>query len=385
VLEAWHLPSGEHAKDGRHVVVVQGATLLDEKWEHDYFPFVELTYNEPITGAQGYGLVEQLEGYQYEINISSEKSSEQFRMSGKLILVPDGSGIHDQEIRNGITIARHKPGMPPQVFDMDLVNEHTNQRPRVLQQDALGDSGLSAMSVRSEKPAGIDSGIGLQTLNDVETERFMIFGRAYETWCLELGRRYIDCAKQIATDYGDMAVSVPMKGGLLDLNWNDVYVDGVELRIFATSTLPQQPGARLDRLKALFDAQVIDRDTFLRQLDSPDMQSEMDLETSDHLVTDEILEAMLDADEDQGEAAYIPPSAYQDLKWAGRRAQQKYNNAYLGKAPEYNLGMLRRFLKDVDRELQKMQPAPMQAPGAPMQSPGDVGATGLPPAAPMAA
>ena len=356
VLEAWHLPSGEQAKDGRHVVVVQGATLLDEPWEVEYFPFATLTYNEPITGAQGHGLVEQLEGYQYEINLASEKSSEQFRMSGKLILIPDGSGIYDSEIRNGMTLCKHKAGMPPQVFDMDMVNEHMHQRPRLLTQDALGDSGLSAMSTRSEKPAGIDSGVGLQTLDDIESERFMIFGRAYESWCIEIARRFIDCAKEIAAEYGDMAVSVPMRGGLLDLNWNDVVIDGVELRIFSSSLLPSQPAARLDRLQKMFDAEIIDRKTFYRHLDAPDMQAEMDLEVADQLVVDEMLEFMLDAEEDQGEAAYMPPSAYQDLEWAGRRCQQKLNRATLGRAPEYNKAMLRRFLKDVDREKAKLPP-----------------------------
>ncbi len=357
VLEAWHLPSGPDAKDGRHVAVVQGATLLDEPWEYEYFPFAVLTYSDPLTGAQGHGLVEQLEGYQYEINQSSEKSSEQYRMSGKLILVPDGSGIHDTEIRNGITLCKHKPGMPPQVFDMDLVNEHTAQRPRQLTQDALGDSGISAMSARSEKPAGIDSGIGLQTLDDIESERFMVFGRAYETWCIEIARRFIDCARKIAKEYGDLAVTVPMSGGLLSLNWNDVYIDGVELRTFSSSLLPTQPAARLDRLQKMFDAEIIDRKTFYRHLDAPDMQAEMDLEVADQLVIDEMLEFMLNAEEDQGEAAYMPPSAYQDLDWAGRRCQQKLNRATLGRAPEYNKALLRRFLKEVDREKAKLPPA----------------------------
>lgn len=356
VLEAWHLPSSEDAGDGRHVVVIQGATLVDEPWEHDYFPFATLNYNDPLTGDHGLGLVEQLEGYQYEINMSSEKSSEQYRMSGKMVVIQDGSGIVNTDIRNGMSILNCRAGgPPPQVFDMDLVNEHMTQRPRELTQDGLGDAGLSTMSVRSEKPQGIDSGIGLQTLDDIETERFMVFGRAYETWCLDLARRFIDCAKQIAKDFGDLAVSVPMKGGLLDLKWNDVYVDGVEIRIFSSSLLPTQPAARLDRLSKMFDAQQIDRATFFRHLDAPDMQAEMDLEVADRLVIDEMLEAMLDAEEDQGEAAYIPPSAYQDLGWAGKRAQQKLNRGILDSAPGYNLDMLRRFLKEVDVENQKLE------------------------------
>ena len=369
VLEAWHLPSSEGAKDGRHVVVIQGATLVDEPWEYDYFPFAVLSYSEALNGPWGYGLVEQIEGYAYQINEASEKSAEQHRMSGVGILVPDGSGIHDQSIRNGITQIRHKPGLRPEVFQMDLVNEHTRQRPRELTQDCLNDVGLSQMSVQSQKPAGVESGIALQTLDDIETERFMIFGRAYEAWNLEVARRLVDCAKHIAKVYGDMKVSVPMKGGLLDLSWNDVVVDGVELRVFPTSLLPTQLPARLEKLKVLFDAQLIDRATFLRHLDAPDLQAELDLETADRLVIDEVLEVMLEAEEDEGESAYIPPSAYQDLKWAGRRAQQKLNRAILDGAPEFNRDMLRRYLKDVDTEQKKMA-AEAQAASNPNMMPG---------------
>lgn len=390
VLEAWHLPSSKTAKDGRHVVVVQGATLADEPWEKDWFPFQILNFQEPLVGLWGHGLVEQLEGYQYEINSAAEKTSEMHRLSGVKILVPDGSNIHHEEIRSGMSILQHKPGMTPQVFQMDLVNEHTRERPRELWQDGLNRTGLSQMSVASQKPQGITAAIALQTLDDVETERFVIFGRAYESWCLGIGEKLIECAKDIAKEYGELAVSVSMRGGILDLKWSDVFVDGTKLRIFAGSVLPQKIGARLDRLKDLWNTGLIDRATFLRYLDAPDMQAELDLETADRLVIDEILEKMLESEEDEGEAAYIAPSAYQDLAWGARRAQQRLNRAQLDGAPPYVRDLLRRFLKDSQRELEKLNPPASanttQLEAAPL-TPGGLAPAGpaaMPPPPPMA-
>lgn len=383
VVEAWHLPSGKRAKDGRHVIIVDGATLVDETWEHDFFPFAFLTYDTALASFFGHGLVEQLEGYQYEINRSSEKSSEQYHLSGVHVVVPDSAKVTDQQIRNGVHILRHAPGGVPQVFQMDLVNEHMRQRPRELTQDGLNDAGLSQMSVQSQKPAGITAAIALQTLDDIETERFMIFGRAYETWCLDIARRLIECAKTIAEEYGDLAVSVPMKNGLLPLSWTDVYVDGVEIRIFPTSLLPQQLGARLEKLKDMWNTGLIDRATFLRQLDAPDLQAELDLETADKLVIDELLDSMLYADEEQGEDAYRPPSAYQDLAWGARRAQQKYNRALLDGADEFNLELLRRYMKDSDGLMQKaVPPAPMGVPGAGMPAGAPPAPNAVPPELP---
>lgn len=387
----------KHKCTGRHVVATTAGTLIDEPWEYNYFPFVPLTYNDPIVGAafHAHGLVEQLEGYQFEINQSSERLSEMYHLSGVHIAVPDTAKIHDQQIRNGVTITRHAAGGTLQVQQMDLVNEHVRQRPRELTQDALNDSGLSQMSVQSQKPAGITAGIALQTLDDIETERFIIFGRNYENWALELGRRFLDCAKAIAQTYGDYAVTVPMRGGMVDLRWSDVDVEGVELRVFPSSLLPQQLSARLDKLMSLFQAGVIDPSTLLRLLDAPDLQAEMDTVTADKLVIEEILERFLDAEAETAEDDYISPSKYQDLDYAAKRAQQKYNRAILDGAPEHVLDLFRRYISDCKAELDelaaKTAPPPpptgaapsadMPPEGAPM--PGDMPVS--PPGAPVAA
>jgi hypothetical protein len=370
VIEAWHLPTRRGAKNGRHVVIVQGATLVDEVWELDYFPLIHLAYSRPVHGWIGAGLVEILEGYQYEINVAAEKTSEQHRLSGVHITCPDNARIHEQQIRSGITTLYHRPGGEPKVWHMDLVNEHTRQRPRELTQDALNEAGLSQLSVQSQKPNGITSGVALQNLDDFETERFMTFGRATHYLCVEAARRYTDCAKQIAAEHGDLAVSVPMKGGLLDLSWNDVVVEGIEYKVFNSSLLKDQPAARLEQLKDLFNTGLIGRGEFLRYLDAPDMEAELDLETADMLVIDEMIERMLDAEEEEGEAAFMAPSAYQNLQWGARRAQQKYNRALLDGAPEFNLDLLRRFMKQVDVELKKLVPPPVAPANTNMAPPG---------------
>ena len=339
--------------------------LLDEPWTYDYFPDVQLNYNEPVAGSKGTGLVEQLEGYQYAINDTCEVLSEQYRLSGVHLLVPDSAKISYQDFRNGINITGHAPGEKPQIFHADLVNEHMRARPRELRQDALNDCGLSEMSVQSEKPAGITAAIALQTLDDKETERFFIFDTAFSTWNLEIGRRLVDCAKLIAETHGEYAVSVPMKKGLLPLKWTDVYVDGAELKLSPTSFLPTEPAAKRQALNDMWESQQIDRAVFLRLLDDPDLQAELDLETADKLVIDEMLERMRDAEEEDAETAYMPPSEYQQIwtedenngrkkpGWAPRRAQQTYNRMLLDGAPEFNLDLIRRFMKACDDIISK--------------------------------
>lgn len=352
----------KHKCTGRHVAFTTAGVVLDEPWEYDYFPDVQLNYNEPVVGSKGTGLVEQLEGYQYQINEAADVSAEQFRMSGVHVTVPDNAKISYQDIRNGIHIMGHQAGGEPKVWQMDLVNEHMLGRPRMLREDALNDAGLSEMSVQSEKPGGITAAVAIQAVADIETERFFMFGRAFEAWNTELGRRFIDGAKLIARTQGEHTVSVPMKGknSMLPLRWADVVVDGVELSTLATSALPQQKAARLQALEDMWATQRIDRLQYMRLLDDPDMQAEFDLETAAQFVVDEMLERMRDADEEEGEEAYMPPTPYQPIwqktpdgqlepGWAPRRAQQYYNRMLLDGAPEYNLDLIQRFLAQCDK------------------------------------
>lgn len=350
-VEAWHLPSGPDAKDGRHVIAVRGRTLLDEPWERKYFPFAMLGYSEPLSGYWPQGLVEQLEGFAYEINFMAEKVSESHAaIGGCIVSIPSNSGITDSHLINGVGWGlRHNPGAEPRFFNPEPVHPATYQRLRDLTPDAFADVGLSQMSTQSQKPAGIDSGIGLQTLDDIETERFIIFGRAYEAWCLDIARQFVDCASEIAKKEGEYAIEVPLKGGLLPLSWKDVSIDDFELKVFSTSTLPQQPAARLEKLQTLFDAGVVDRSVFLRELDAPELSAELDMETADKLNVDERLEAMLESDDPEDPDAYLMPTPYQDLQWAARRAQQKVNKAECDGCPEENLDLLRRFITDCEK------------------------------------
>jgi len=381
VVEGWHLPSGPDEEDGRHTIALFGSplTLLDEEWEQETYPFAHLNYSDPLHGYWGQGLVELAEAFQGEINDMSEKISQaHWMLGGGMIFLPNGSDIVDASLTNGnVPIIKHQPGRAPTFETPAPIHPACYQRLRDLPTDCmnmLGISQMSAQGTKSAAEAGM-SGIAIQTLDDVESERFVVFGRAYESWCLDVARRLIDCAKQISAEEGDYEVSVQMKGGLLPLSWADVDVEGYELRVFSTSILPSQPAARLDRLNTLFNAGVIDRATFLRYLDAPDLQAELDMETADRLLVDEMIELMLDAEEDL-ESAYQPPSPYStSVDWAIRRAQQRLARATIDGAPEENLDLLRRYIAESAAMKANLGAPPPGAGPMPSGAPGpDLGA-----------
>ncbi len=390
LLEAWyrcqdHDPDDEdHVCTGKHVIICEGATLLEEPWEHDYFPFAILTYDTPNTGYWGTGLVQTLEGYQVSINRANEKLDEQYEASGTGIILRDGSGIFKTDVTNGMRVIHCKPGpYDPQVFDMDLVNEHMRARPQELVERALNAAGVSQMSAQSQKPSGIDSGIALRTLDDIESQRHIVFGRRFEAWCMDVARLLVECVKEIAKEHGDYAVQVPMKGTYLDLKWSEVEIDGFQLEMQSVGQLFTSFAGRLDKLKTLFEMGAIDSFTFMRHLDAGDVQSELDLETVDRLIVDEMIEAMLDegdkpANDNDPDDGYIAPNGYLPLEWAHRRTQLRRLQAEMDGAPERVLDLLTRFIDDLQYLMDKNAATASNALGGPADP-----AAPPPPAGPM--
>lgn len=91
LVEAWHLPSGCDAKDGRKVVCVDGFTLCYEEWTEPRFPRATYTWHDPMSGILGYGDVERLRGIQREINQICRDIAMNIEVGGKVIvLAPPG-------------------------------------------------------------------------------------------------------------------------------------------------------------------------------------------------------------------------------------------------------------------------------------------------------
>lgn len=403
LLEAWYRCADhdeddeDHECTGRHVIICEGAVLFDEEWPHEFFPFAVLGYDTPNTGFWPSPMSQQLEGYQCSINEANEKLSEQYSLSGKGVLLRDGSGVIKFDMVNGISVLSCKPGpYAPEIFDMDLVNEHLRLRPPELIERALNATGISQMAAQSQKPTGIESGIGLQTLDDIESQRHIVFGRRFESWCMNVARLLVEAIKKIAKEYGEYAVDVPMKGAYLPLKWTDVVVDGFQLQMQSVGQLFTSFAGRLDKLKTLFEMGAIDRGTFMRNLDAGDVQAELDLETVNRLIVDEILEAILDADD--GAANDLAPNGYMPLEWAHRRAHQKRLQAQMDGAPKHVLDLLGQFIDDCAYLIDKKKAeeaasaglapdAAMPPPGGPLPPPGSglpLDAAGLPPPPPMA-
>lgn len=402
VVEAWHLCDNEEAHaelepkehdcKGRHVVAVRGATLVDETWGFNRFPFAVLNYLEPLKGFWGSGLCEQLEGFHHEQNLMSQKVSDGHYFTGGGILYVDNTGdLVEEDFTNatGVKVLRGNPGGEPKFFQPSPVHPQDYAYLRDLNGDALNDVGLSEMSATGAKEPGLTAAVAINAVDNIQSERLSMQGYGYAEWCCDVAELFLMWIRHIAKKHGDYTARVPLKGGILELNWKDVALDSYVVQVKNSALMRLSPAARRQMAQDMFDRGQLDSLDYMRVVESTDIGAEIDVRTAQRVLTDEQIESMLDAEDPTDPDAYKPPSPYtNDFVWAKARAQHRLAEAISAGCDEANLDLVRDFILDCEALEAKAAGAnapPPPPPVMPGQMPPMAPEPGLPGMPPLAA
>jgi len=366
VIEAWRLPSGPGADDGRHMLTIHGTdvVLLDEPWEDDSFPIIALRW-KASDGWHGQGIAEQLTGIQLDINYALEGiQTSHYLLSNARILVQGDSEVVPDQITNEIGSILRYFGSPPQCVTWSSVSPEMYQWVNTQKAQAFAEVGVSQMAASSLKPAGIDSGIALRTYLDTQSKRFIDFSRSYERVHIQIAKQLIremrrlaetDSSYEVVYKDGNRAERIDWKTAIGDMDDGSYVVD-----CFPVSALPSTPSARLQTLSEMFSQQIIDRDTFLELSDMPDFESQRNLITAGRELVEKTIEHMLST------GKYEYPEAFYPLDLCVKLGGQYYLRAKLQGESDERLELLRQWIADSQALL-----APPPAPDAP---PADAGA-----------
>jgi hypothetical protein len=364
VTEAWHLRSGPEATDGRHVIVCEAATLLDEEWEEDGFPFAFIRWQVPLMGFWGVGPTERLDGLQCEINrLARDMQIQQYYHANPKIAVPRGSRLVKAHWTNDPAGAfvEYDGAQPPTVLTFPAVSPDTYNALDRHYKRAYELIGVSQMSAQSVKPAGLDSGVAMRTYLDNQSKRFLLFGRAYEEWHVEVARLAVRAMRRLAEE--DKAYDVVYRDSdhVERIAWEDVAIDedSYILHVFPISALANSPAGRLQQLQELFQAGLIDRDMFLELSNLPDFESQRNLLTAPRELIEKRIFQML------RDGRYYPPEPFMNLGLARMVVGLAYQRAELQGVGEDRLELLRRFLADTDALQSPSPTAPAPQDGAP--------------------
>ena len=245
--EAWHLPSGPDAEDGRHIICVDSVTLLDEPWEKDYFPFCFIRWTENPTSFWGNGLSKEVKGVQIEINKLLARIQEQMHLATPKVFIEDTSKIVQSHLNNRVWGAIKYRGTPPQFFVPRSVSGEMFAHLDRLVDRAYEMTGISQLAAQSKKPVGLESGRALREFSDIESERFMVVGQAYEKLFIDISKQVIAIIKDLHTSEEPfVAMSFDHKQ-LEKISWADVDLEADQyvMKILPIGSLPQTPAAKL--------------------------------------------------------------------------------------------------------------------------------------------
>jgi hypothetical protein len=362
VWEAWHLRSSQSASDGRHVIAVQGATLFDEPWERDRFPFAFRRYVDPVVGFWGIGISERLTGIQLEINKLLMRIQRAHHLLGRPIVVLDEtSGIPKTHITNEIAavLVSSHPGDPIKVHAPPTMPPDVYSHLMTLRAQAFEEVGVSALDSSARKPAGLNSGASLREYSDIGSERFLTQGKRREEWFLDVVRLCLDEAREL----DGFSVDVPNRSVKERVDWASVSLedDAYFLQCFPAALLPSTPAGRVEKVQELIASGLVPREQALELLDIPDLDESRGRLLAGQDAARSQIASILD-----GMPAPVP-EALDDLRAVLQLGQATYLQERTAGAPEERLEALRQYLMLAADMMRPAETTPEAAPipGAP--------------------
>ena len=362
-VEAWHLPTSPDSGDGRHVICIEGVTLLDEEYTRTQFPFLFLKWSDSIVGFGGISLAEQLYPVQKEINSLCIRIQQSMHLlSVPLVFIQAGSKVAPSHIRNQPGTIIHYNGQPPVVYTPQAVHPEVFNHLDRLYQRAYEISGISELSATGKKPAGLESGAALRIYHDIETERFILIGRRYESAFMSAAEHYFDLAEEIVAEQGSFPVQTTYRREMTKVDFEKIRMarDEFILEPFPVSILPSLPAGKLQTVQELINIGVIDKkEQITRLLDFPDLNSVSQVYEAAEADVEWRISKILD------EGEYVGPEPYMDLNLAKQRFQLAYLEArQKGVEPE-KIALLDEFIVQCQTMLNQLQTPPQGLPESP--------------------
>lgn len=346
VVEAWHLPSGKDASDGRHVIACTSGVILDEEYKKERFPFAFLHFSPPLTGFWGQGLSEQLMGTQVEINKLLMTISSAINLVGvPRVFVEDGSKVVKSHLNNAIGAIVTYRGTKPVYEVAPCVPQELYAQLERLVQYAYQQSGISALAATAQKPAGLNSGEAIRNYDDLQSDRFAAISKRYADGYKDLSYLMIEEARDIAEETGSYQTVYPNKNGVKEIDLPNVekLKDPFVIQCFDSSSLPRDPAGRLQKVTEMMQSGIVTLQEGRRLLDYPDIEQVDKLENAGE---ERILKVLDDIVES---GKYVPPDPFMDISLAEKICVQYYNLYVPAKLEESKAQKLRDFFQQIQQ------------------------------------
>ena len=249
--------------------------LIIEEYPSNIVPFIPLHYVSPIFGNSSQSVVDMLNSIQMSIDVLMARVNDASQLNmAQTFFVPQGSGLKAQQLNNRIgNIVEYRPtadvsGNPIYESTPQFISDQYLNYIEQLKQDAYEMVGISQLSAQSKKPSGLNSGIALSTMEDVESERF-------ETQLNQIIRCYVDIAKTCIQIFDKDADILPPSQIRVAIKWKDVVEESEKMIIqfSGADSLSKDPSTKLQQLTMLAQAGILPQNRIAQYMEIPDINS----------------------------------------------------------------------------------------------------------------
>lgn len=194
-----------------------------DKWDANILPFAILRWSNPVKASSSTCVVDLLFGIQKQINYLLSQIKDASKSSfGIKYIVPTDSDVKINRLNNSNgEVIEYTPQMTPngvmpvQPVTPAFMDGQWFTALQQFKQDAYEMVGISQLSAMSQKPTGLNSGVGLQTMEDIESDRF-------ETQLNSVIRVYVDIAKICMEVFDPLEEVLPSSIYRGHITWKDI-------------------------------------------------------------------------------------------------------------------------------------------------------------------
>lgn len=259
-------------------------------------PFVWIYYKDPIKGAFSnsmldiiYQIQKQIDSLTYKISVASQLSP------ANLVFVPRGSDVKSSMVAaskiGDVFEYNQTPsgGVPISVTTPAIIDPMYIQLLEMFEQKAYNMVGVSQLSAQSKKPSGLNSGVALDTLEDVESERHNVIQMNYARFCRDIAERIIDI-------YPNNEEVLPKRRARSSITWKDIKAERelFNIQYSSASSLSKDPKIKMEQIEKLIAMKVIDPSLAATLLEFPDLESAYSINTASYDMNEKTIERVIE-------------------------------------------------------------------------------------------
>lgn len=392
IVYAWRLPVSED-EPGKWAAVINGTVVDSGEWTAPTFPFVFLIWEPHRDGPWGSGVADEGAAIAEECSeLDKRLLYREIVASGKKIYYPRDSVKPDDLALNDAVVGVPYDGTVPPTESVSTPfapMELDYLKTRIA---AFWDSiGLSQVSAAARREQGVTSGIAIMTLNDTKAGRQLVKSQRYEQAYVDLANQWVWRLRELAEDDPEFMITWPGKTMLRTVKWSDANTDDeFSVSVAPSSALPHDPAGRQEMVQDMYKSSLISQETAKMLIGWPDLDSELNVENAESEYIDSLIELYLDAEQGKWSVSdYQAPEGFIFNKvGAIRRFASAWFRARIDQATlppaerrkaEFNIGLLARYIKELDALMQP--PAPAVPPPGAAAAPDQMAAPPPPPGA----